>query len=279
MPHKLLKLVMLHLKSVNNDVVVAAWSLIAKWCLMMAQWDVSGDSLVAFSVKAMTEGEDKDLSRWLKQRLSSTLGARPTIGSSAGATVRMHRVCPVYWHSLQQNWSRGWRWGLWCGVRWPITISQGGVGDGESKQSYSTEDIAALREFVCLHRGQDLATIWDYFTKLKGKNIDNYRRHITNRMKQGAYDCRMEIDKQDTIAIVDLKFNPGEGVAHLLSALKGLSILTCRSRTMQKQNAFGNANTPWRPRKVHTSSTNFSTYPKALLACRPRISGSSRLIL
>jgi hypothetical protein len=32
-------------------------------------------------------------------------------------------------------------------------------------------------------------------------------------------------------AIVDLRFNPGEGVAHLNSAAKGLSILSCRGRT------------------------------------------------
>jgi hypothetical protein len=32
-------------------------------------------------------------------------------------------------------------------------------------------------------------------------------------------------------AIVDLWFNPGEGVAHIASALKGLSILACRAMT------------------------------------------------
>ncbi len=37
MPHKVLKLVMVHLKHVNNNVVVAAWSLITKWCPMVAQ--------------------------------------------------------------------------------------------------------------------------------------------------------------------------------------------------------------------------------------------------
>jgi hypothetical protein len=56
-------------------------------------------------------------------------------------------------------------------------------------------------------------------------------------MKQWANDRCIEIDKsiylkQDTInAIVDLKFNPSKGVAHLLSASKGLFILTCRAST------------------------------------------------
>ena len=32
-------------------------------------------------------------------------------------------------------------------------------------------------------------------------------------------------------AIIELKFNPGEGFAHLSSANKGLSIMACRART------------------------------------------------
>ncbi len=84
------------------------------------------------------------------------------------------------------------------------TVLQGGVGDREPKQGYSTKDIAALMGFACVHRGQDLPTIWDYFNKLKGKNINNNRQQITTWMKQWAYDRRIEIDKsiylgQDTI--------------------------------------------------------------------------------
>ena len=57
-------------------------------------------------------------------------------------------------------------------------------------------------------------------------------------MKQWAYDCWIQIDQsiyleQETVkAIVELRFNPGKGVAHLASASKGLTILTCRARTM-----------------------------------------------
>ena len=59
-------------------------------------------------------------------------------------------------------------------------------------------------------------------------------------MKQYAYDRHIQIDssvylEQETIkAIVELRFNPGEGVAHLSSASKGLSILACRARTTQE---------------------------------------------
>ena len=52
-----------------------------------------------------------------------------------------------------------------------------------------------------------------------------------------GYDHQIPIDTgvflnvEVVKAIVDLKFNPGEGVAHLSLAAKGLSILSCRGRT------------------------------------------------
>ncbi len=55
-------------------------------------------------------------------------------------------------------------------------------------------------------------------------------------MKQWAYGCRIQINQsiyleQETVkAIVELRFNPGKGVAHLASASKGLTILACRAR-------------------------------------------------
>ncbi len=155
MPHEVLKLVMAHLESVNEDVVVAAWSLIAKWCLMAAQRDASGDSWVAFSVEAITEGEDKDLSRWLEQRLSSTLGARPTIGSPAGVTGVHAQSLPNVLAQFAAEQGKGVTMGLmaWGPLANP-SILQGGVGDGESNQGYSTKDIAALMGFACVHRAR-----------------------------------------------------------------------------------------------------------------------------
>ena len=56
-------------------------------------------------------------------------------------------------------------------------------------------------------------------------------------MNRWAHDRYIPIDSSvylegTTIkAIMELKFNPGEGVAHLSLADKGLSIMACRSRT------------------------------------------------
>jgi hypothetical protein len=59
-------------------------------------------------------------------------------------------------------------------------------------------------------------------------------------MKQWVYDCHIQIDtsiylEQETInAIIELRFNPGEGVAHLASAPKELFILACQACTTQE---------------------------------------------
>jgi hypothetical protein len=94
--------------------------------------------------------------------------------------------------------------------------------------------------FAGVYSGDNLPDIWELFNSTKGKNIDAYHRHLYSRMKQYAYDWCIQIDtsvylEQDTIkVIVKLRFNPGEGVAHLSSASKGLSILECRACTMQE---------------------------------------------
>ena len=55
-----------------------------------------------------------------------------------------------------------------------------------------------------------------------------------------AHECHIPIDSSvylegKTIkAIMELKFNLGEGLAHLSLADKGLSIMACRSRTSTK---------------------------------------------
>jgi hypothetical protein len=110
----------------------------------------------------------------------------------------------------------------------------------EANKGYTKEDIATIMGFAGVYNGHSLPDIWELFIATKGKKIDAYRRHLYARMKQYAYDRRIQINtsiyfEQETIqAIVKLRFNPGEGVAHLALASKGLSILACRARTTQE---------------------------------------------
>jgi hypothetical protein len=43
--------------------------------------DGQGDSWLAFAVNAVTEGDEKYLGKWIKQRLDTTMGTRPQRGA------------------------------------------------------------------------------------------------------------------------------------------------------------------------------------------------------
>ncbi len=79
--------------------------------------------------------------------------------------------------------------------------------------------------------------IWTMLNNAKQKNLDIFRRQLLSRMMEWGYNRRIPIDTgfflnvEVVKAIVDLKFNPDEGVAHLNLVGKGLSILSCRGRT------------------------------------------------
>ena len=115
--------------------------------------------------------------------------------------------------------------------------AQGTTKEGEEKTRYSDDDIAAIMGFSHVHRGDQLQPIWTTLNNAKQKNIDIFRRQLLARMMDWSYQRRIPIDTGvfldvDLVkAVVELKFNPGEGVAHLNSAAKGLSILACRGRT------------------------------------------------
>ena len=91
--------------------------------------------------------------------------------------------------------------------------------------------------FSHVHRGDQVQPIWTTLNNVKQKNLDIFRRQLLARMMDWSYQRRIPINRGvfldvDLVkAIVELKFNPGEGVAHLNSAAKGLSILACRGCT------------------------------------------------
>jgi hypothetical protein len=65
MPHEILRIVVTHLKEVNDAAYADAWGTLATWCYMASQADKDGESLLAFAIEAITEVEDKYLGRWL----------------------------------------------------------------------------------------------------------------------------------------------------------------------------------------------------------------------
>ncbi len=91
--------------------------------------------------------------------------------------------------------------------------------------------------FSHVKKGHQLQDIWSYFQSAGVKNINICQRQLIAHMNRWAHDRHIPINtsvylERTTIkAIMELKFNPGEGVAHLSLADKGLTIMACRGHT------------------------------------------------
>ena len=238
MPYEILRVVINHMEEVNDPAYATAWSTVAAWCLLASQGNAAGDSLVSFSIEAITEVEDEYLGRWLEQRLDTTLGPRPHGGGATGWTSRGGTTGPMTQATLAADIGKGVALGLKAlGGPLGSAHAQGTTKEGEEKTRYSDDDIAAVMGFSHVHRGDQIQPIWTTLNNAKQKNFDIFRRQLLARMLDWSYQRRIPIDTGvfldvDLVkAIVEQKFNPGEGVAHLNSAAKGLSILACRGRT------------------------------------------------
>jgi hypothetical protein len=100
--------------------------------------------------------------------------------------------------------------------------------------------------FAHVKHGNQQPTIWDYFNSYWVKSIDIVWRQLYAHMKQWSHDRQILIETSMYLegatikALVELKFNPGEGATHLSSADKGLSFMCCWDVQAQRQREFRN---------------------------------------
>jgi hypothetical protein len=108
MPHEVLALVLEYLNNGWGDQAQQTnnpWELIVRWCVITAQWDPQGDSLVSFSIEAITEWDDAYFGQWLENQLDGTMGKRPITKVCRGAPLLGARV--TCRKTLQQSLERG----------------------------------------------------------------------------------------------------------------------------------------------------------------------------
>jgi hypothetical protein len=78
MPHEVLAMIIKHLEETRaTNEQRKAWDIVVKWCIVAAKKDAQGDSLVLFTVKAVTEGGDLYFEQWVEQQLNAMMGVRP----------------------------------------------------------------------------------------------------------------------------------------------------------------------------------------------------------
>ncbi len=119
-----------------------------------------------------------------------------------------------------------------CGT--PTTATGGGQAGKTGDTAYNADDVCTVMTYSGIKDLVDCQVIWTIFSKKK-KNIEGCCRYLMKGMNDYAYDRQISIDagiyleQEKMKAILDLRFNPGEGTAYVQSAAKGLSILCCHS--------------------------------------------------
>jgi hypothetical protein len=179
MPHKILRIVVTHLKEVNNAAYADAWGTLATWCYMASQAVKDGESLLAFAIKAITEVEDKYLGRWLEQRLDTTMGPHPP----GGASMMAHSEGPEKSMLFQANLAADIGKGVALGLKALGGQLKGGqlqepTQEVDEKTRYTDDDIAAIMGFSHVLWGDQVQPIWIMLNNAKQKNIDVFRCQI-----------------------------------------------------------------------------------------------------
>ena len=200
MPHEVWGLV---LNIINNadefDKASNNWQLVLSWCLFAAQQDANGNSHLGLPVDAVTKGDDDYFKKWINQRLDAVFGPRPSSGApeTAGAWGSTHPQTAQSQVSalMATEVGKGVALGLRAVGHLQRDPSQLGGGYDTEPKGYTKYDIAAPMGFAGTYRGSNLPEIWELFNATKGKNIDAYRRHLFARMKQWAYDHRIQINQ------------------------------------------------------------------------------------
>jgi hypothetical protein len=245
MPHEVWALVQNYMDTHSlPDDCKDACSFVHDWCLVAGQSPAQDkDSHLAFGLDAVTEQDhDGSLAKWLDTRLDTTLGQCPHHPEQHGATGGMPQVqqgssvtADVITQAVGQGLALGYQQ-LLPQRGAPAPAAAGGqAGRTTDTTSYSADDVCAVMAFSGIEDPVDCQVIWTIFSEKK-KNIDACRRYLMKNMNEYAYDRRISINagiylEQEMMkAILDLRFNPGEGTAYVQSAAKGLSILCCRSR-------------------------------------------------
>jgi hypothetical protein len=100
-------------------------------------------------------------------------------------------------------------------------------GEGSTSKTsdlgFSANDVAAVMSYSGIENPEDCQTIRTIFADKK-KNIESCRRYLMKGIQDYGYRLRISVDngiylEQDTMkSILDLHFDPGEGVAHLQPA-------------------------------------------------------------
>jgi hypothetical protein len=108
-----------------------------------------------------------------------------------------------------------------------------GTKDTEVVQPYMRDEYGLLMAFCNVVRACDLLSIWQHFPASKVKQVKIHRHQLQKHTEDWGHNYSTEINtiffEQKTIKdIINLHFNPGEGIVQYRTCKRGISILVCR---------------------------------------------------
>ena len=100
----------------------------------------------------------------------------------------------------------------------PSGVTPTAIKDAEVVHPYTRDEYGLLMAFCNVVRACDIPSIWRHFAASKVKQVEIHRRQLQKHMEKWGHNYRTEINtiffEQKTIKdIINLRFNPGEGIA------------------------------------------------------------------
>ncbi len=120
------------------------------------------------------------------------------------------------------------------------TASLGQATPLESSKGFDRDQIEKLKDACGVMSAKDIPNIWYVIQTMRGKAYDTYRDHLKKLIKAWCKSWHIKRDKfiylkaQFFDDLVALHFNPGGPVAQYKLAMRGISMLACRSLTAVK---------------------------------------------
>jgi hypothetical protein len=241
LPHKLRTHICDRIDSGEFNVPAEKWQLLLNWCLAASQ-EREGTSLLNIGLPEPALCQDQEFLEWCEHRLLSTLG--PANTTPVGAHARCGGEGDLQMvERITNNMERSFLAGVHAlAPTLAGAARQAGIGHKESGgddvggKLYTKNNMAALKGYCGVDTPGGIPTIWDSFQQTR--EIALHRHNLRVAMTQWSKTTGKDINKapfftEQTIKdIVGLTFNPGEAVPTFSSAQRGISILTCRPKSV-----------------------------------------------
>jgi hypothetical protein len=240
MPHECLDVLISHLEENNNS--GDEWSLIRDWLITAAHCDAKKrrkSSVVGIEIEGVT-CDDDEVREWSKNRLDETIGPRRKQPTPQALPPLQQMATPFApYQAPPQSTGLAADIGRAIGLALRTASVPSGSAhtakDTEVVRPYTKDEYGLLMAFCDVIRARDIPSIWRHFAASKVKQVEIHRRQLQKQMEEWGHNHRTEIDniffEQKSIEdIINLRFNPGEGIAQYRTCERGISILVCRPR-------------------------------------------------